>query len=102
MTATLAAIPTHALLCWVDDRNVYISIPTKSGLPFIERFPLHEAGLSKALNYLRIRYDELPSHEKNYTVPPVPVTVGRGGKPPVQTEAQRDAALALLRKMGVV
>lgn len=104
MSATLASppVPTHALLCWVDDRNVYISIPTTFGQPFVERFPLHEGGLSKALNYLRIRYEELPFHEKNYTAPPVPLTTDRKGKPPVQTADQRDATLAVLRKLGIV
>ena len=95
------AAPPHALLCWLDDRYVYIEIPSKTGSPYVDKFPLCEAGLSKALNLLRIRYEELPSSMKNYTVPPIEPTL-RNGKTPVQTTAQRDAALAVLRKLNLL
>lgn len=100
-TLALPAAPPHALLCWLDDRFVYVSLPTVSGQPFVEKFALCDAGLGKALNLLRLRYDELPTAQKNYTIPPVPITL-RNGKPPVQTEDQRTQALAVLRKMGIV
>ena len=95
------AAPPHALLCWLDDRYVYIEIPSKTGSPYVDKFPLCEAGLSKALNLLRIRYEELPSSMKNYTVPPIEPTL-RNGKAPIQTTAQRDAALAVLRKLNLL
>lgn len=103
MSATHApsAAPPHALLCWLDDRYVYVEIPSKTGSPFVDKFPLCEAGLSKALNLLRLRYDELSSSMKNYTVPTAEPSL-KNGKPPIQTSAQRDAALAILRKMGLV
>lgn len=101
MSATLAPIPTHALLCWLDDRNVYISVPHVREVPCIFKYPLSENGLGQALNFLRIRYEELPSAQKNYVAPPLPIT-SKNGKPPIQTEQQRDAALAILRKMGLV
>jgi hypothetical protein len=94
--------PAHALLCWIDDRHVYICVPVKNNpIPLIQSYPLHEAGLSKALNFLRTRYEELPSYEKNYTAPSAPIS-SKNGKPPVQSDAERTQALAVLRKMGLV
>lgn len=103
MSGTFApsAAPPHALLCWLDDRYVYIEIPSKTGHPYVDKFPLCEAGLSKALNLLRIRYDELPSSMKNYVAPPIEPST-KNGKPPIQTSAQRDAALAVLRKLNLL
>lgn len=85
----------------VDDRYVYIEIPSKTGSPYVDKFPLCEAGLSKALNLLRIRYEELPSSMKNYVAPPIEPTL-KNGKAPIQTAAQRDAALAVLRKLNLL
>lgn len=96
-----SAAPYHALLCWLDDRYVYIEIPSKTGAPYVDKYPLCEAGLSKALNLLRLRYEELPSSMKNYVAPPIEPSL-KNGKPPIQTQAQRDQALAVLRKMGLV
>lgn len=105
MTASLAptAKPVHAVTIWTDDRSIYIEVPTVAalGIPYVTNFPLNEGGLTKALNFLRARYEELPSRAKNYTAPPPPITL-KNGKPPVQTEAQRDAALSVLRKLGIV
>lgn len=105
MSAKLApsAKPSHAVVIWTDDRSIYIEVPTIAalGVPYVTTFPLHEGGLSKALNFLRTRYEELPRHQKNYTAPAAPVTL-RNGKPPIQTEAQRDQALVVLRKLGLV
>ena len=95
------AYPPHALMCWVDDRFVYIEIPSRTGNPYVEKFDLTEGGLSKALNFLRIRYDELPSSMKNYTAPPIEPST-KNGKAPIQTVAQRELALAVLRKLNVL
>lgn len=100
-TSLSSAAPPHALLCWLDDRYIYVEIPTTMSRPFVDKFELCEAGLSKALNMLRTRYEELPSSMKNYVAPPVEPSL-RNGKPPIQTSAQRDQALAVLRKMGLV
>lgn len=100
-TSLSSAAPPHALLCWLDDRYVYVEIPSSTGSPFVDKFPLCEAGLSKALNLLRLRYDELPSSMKNYTMPSIEPSM-KNGKPPIQTGKQRDQALAVLRKMGLV
>lgn len=94
------AAPPHSLLCWLDDRWVYVELPSAIG-PVVMKYERSEAGLSKALNLLRIRYDELPSSMKNYTVPPIEPSL-KNGKPPIQTNAQRDTALAVLRKMNLL
>lgn len=59
MSATRApsAAPTNAVMCWTDDRSVYVEVPGPEG-GAVFAFPLHEGGLSKALNLLRAqRYD---------------------------------------------
>lgn len=103
MSGSLApSPPAHALLCWVDDRSVYIQVPVLNNpMPLIQSYPLTEGGLSKALNFLRVRYEALPSYERNYTTSAPPLS-SKNGKPPVQTDAERIQALAVLRKMGLV
>jgi hypothetical protein len=103
MTASLTSVPSHALLCWIDDTAIYVAIPSTDPKqpPYVSKFPKHEQGLSKALNLLRVKWDEVPSAMKNYTVKSREPTVVNG-KPPVQSAAQRDAALAILRKLRIV
>jgi len=103
MSATIAprAAPSHAMLCWLDDSYIYVELPTTFGQPYVEKFELCDNGLHKALNLLRNRYMELPSAMKNYTIPPPPIST-KNGKPPIQTDAQRDHALSVLRKLGIV
>lgn len=96
-----SAAPPHALLCWLDDRYVYVEIPSSTGSPYVDKFDLTSDGLGRALNLLRQRYSELPASQKNYTCPPIEPTL-KNGKAPIQTAAQREVALAVLRKMGIV
>ena len=114
MTASLApfAHPSYALTCWVDEVNIYIEIPSTAGNPYVQKFPLIESGLSKALHFLKLRYEIAPIAEKNYTREPEEPgyvckstgasVVYRKQKTKVQTDEQRAAALAVLRKLGVV
>ena len=94
------AHPPHALLCWIDDVNIYIEIPSTVGNPYVQKFPIVEGGLSKALNFLRVRYECLPTSEKNQFKPPE--VKYRGQNKIVQTNEQRAETLALLRKLGLV
>lgn len=90
MSATRApsAAPINAVMCWTDDRSVYVEVPGPQG-GAIFAFPLHEGGLAKALNLLRAqRYDF-------------------GGKPlitPPKTAPTARQALAesILRRRGMV
>jgi len=92
-------IPSHAVTLWADDLNIYAIIP--GPIPHVTKFPRNEGGLGKALQLLRTRYEELPAPKRNYTAPPPKLTL-KNGKPPVQTDNEREAALAVLRKLGIV
>jgi hypothetical protein len=78
-----------------------VEIPSKTGFPYVDKFDLTSDGLGRALNLLRQRHFELPASQKNYTCPPIEPTL-KNGKPPIQTTAQREVALAVLRKLGIV
>jgi len=106
--------PSHAVICWCDDVYVYVQLRGLSpNHPYITKFPLCEAGMSKALHLLRQRYEEAPTHEKNYTSLPsgyVCESIGgtlsgkvyRKQRKVVQTDDQRAQTVAVLRKMGLV
>jgi hypothetical protein len=47
--------PPNAVLMWMDDCAVYAALPMTSGGYYHMAFPLHEAGLTKALSLLRSR-----------------------------------------------
>lgn len=92
-------IPSHAVTLWVDDLNIYALIPGPT--PHVTRYPRSEGGLTKALNLLRTRYEEVPVASRNYTAPQAAPRLVNG-KPPVQTETQRATALNVLKKLGIV
>jgi hypothetical protein len=106
------AKPSWAVTAWVDDRYIYIEIPSTKGNPYVQKYPITEGALSKALNFLRTRYELVPSAEKNYTKVPVEPgyvcqsvgasAVYRKQNKIVQTDEQRAIALNLLRKLGMV
>lgn len=104
-------IPPYAVTMWTNDREIFVAMPmTTGGTPFIISFPLNEGGLTKALEVLRKRPKEvvLPTAAQpaNYTKPPVQPQV-RVSKAQERLYAetspeQREAAQALLRKLGLV
>lgn len=105
-------IPPYAVTMWTNDREIFVAMPmTAGGQPFIISFPLNEGGLTKALEVLRKRPKEviLPTMDQpaNYTKPPQQPQVKPMGKIREKvhsetTQEQRDAAQALLRKLGFV
>ena len=111
-TQAPSAKPSWALTCWIDDTNIYIEIPSTEGNPYIQKFPITEGALSKALNFLRVRYEVAPTAEKNYTKIPAPEgyiaksmgasVVYRKQSKVVQTDVERATALNVLRKLGLV
>lgn len=104
-------IPAYAVTMWASDREIFVAMPmAKGGVPYIVSFPLHEGGLSQALDILRKRPREtlLPTAAQpaNYTKPVVQAQV-RTSKAHERlvaetTPEQRDAAQALLRKLGML
>lgn len=105
-------IPPYAVTMWTNDREIFVAMPmTAGGQPFIISFPLNEGGLTKALEILRKRPKEviLPTLDQpaNYTKPPDQPMVKPMGKVREKLHAettpeQREAAQALLRKLGLV
>lgn len=101
-------IPPWAVTMWTNDIEIFVAMPMKSGgTPYIMSFPLNGDGLTKALNILRQRPKEVivPSRGVDYTKPPSQPQVKPMGKVREKlhsetTQEQRDAALALLRKLG--
>lgn len=104
-------IPPYAVTMWSNDREIFVAMPmTTGGTPFIISFPLNEGGLTKALEVLRKRPKEVivptAAAPANYTKPPVQPQVKLGKIAErlhsETTQDQRDAAQALLRKLGLV
>ena len=99
MTATLAtpAAPPWALTCWVDNRHIFVELPTKGSQPYVMKFPLSEGGLTKALNILRDRGTEAKAPV--YVEPSFRASNKQGT---VGSASQREAARNVLRKLGLV
>lgn len=101
MSATLSrsAAPPWAITIWRDDRNIYTEIPNKVAgeRPFIAVYSLTEAGLGKALDQMRTRYNSsaVPVYRPESLRP-------SNLKPLVGTAAQQATAAAVLRKMGIL
>lgn len=105
-------IPTWAVTMWTNDREIFVAIPMKDRTlpPYIMSFAYTPEGLARALRILHDRPKEVivptTAAPADYTKPPVQPQV-RVGKRREQllsetTQEQRDAAQALLRKLGLV
>lgn len=91
------ARPPWAVTAWCDTRYVYVEFPVKGSIPFVMKFALSEAGLSKALWLLRER------HEAGHPLRMEKDTHPRINRPkPIATEAQRVTVLSILKKNGLV
>jgi hypothetical protein len=89
--------PPQAVVCWVDDAAVYCAVPARSGPPLIQRYPLSEAGLSKALNILRKQNREATRHGQRQ--PPAKPPMVKRAKREVPKEVRAEVQ-ALLRKLA--
>ena len=94
-------IPPHAVTCWVDETAVYCAIPALSGPPLINRYPLTEAGLSKALDVLRKSRDLALRHGKAAPARKASPVVTKIEKVKAD-DATREQARAVLKKMGII
>lgn len=96
-TAAPSFRPPYAVIAWADDVAVYVELPRKP-IPYIMKFPLTEAGLSKALNVMRVRHRQEPTRYGNYKLPEPAVT-----RPtPKFSDATRETARAILKKQGLI
>src|SRR5437879_5932963 len=106
MTAILArsAAPPYALRVWITDTAVFTEIPGKApaGLPHVMSFPLHEGGLSKALNILRER--KVVHYGRDVSGEPwvAPAVIASNAHTTQGSETQRAHAQAVLRRMGII
>lgn len=104
-------IPPYAITCWTNDKEIFVALPmTTGGTPYIMSFALSEGGLTAALAILRQRRKEVitPSaaapanYTKPTTQPQVRVSKAREQLHAETTPEQREAAQALLRKLGMI
>lgn len=99
--ALTTAKPPWAVTVWADDNAIFLEIPCKDAPPYIQRYALSEAGLSKALYLMRAHYLK---HK--------PATNGFGrshklinaklAKPSEFTQEARDRALSILKDKGLL
>ena len=102
--------PPHAVTMWATDHDIIVMLPmTSGGPPYLMKFALSEGGLMQALEVLKKRKHEVLSpleaqalYEPPKNPPQVKVSERRQRFLNETTEAQRDAAQALLRKLGLV
>ena len=95
--------PPHAVTCWCDDRNVYVELPTK-GQPYIQRFPITEAGFHKALSALKDIHDKIGRNYVLYSQ--TDIKTAYQTKPKRQktqfSDAQINRAMEILKARGKV
>lgn len=105
-------IPKWAVTIWENGTDIFVALPMKTGgIPYIMKFARSEGGLAQAMNVLcaqRPAEAPRPSMDApaNYT-PPRDQPQVRKSKAHERlvaetTPAQREAAQALLRKLGLV
>ena len=99
MTVTASrAAPAYAIRVWTDGLGLYAEIP---GSPsYVMRFDLTDSGLSKALDLLRVRQREAPVG--SHSVPDRLITRVVGKTTVPMTQAMRDNARDVLRKLGMI
>ncbi len=91
-----SAAPPYAVLCWADELNIYMQLPSING-PYIARFARSEGGLSAGLHHmgaLHIEHSGVPFHRAE--IPPKALTM-KG-----LTQNDREAARDALKKIGVI
>lgn len=102
-------VPPHAITMWMTDRDIIALLPmTRGGQPYMMKFPRNEGGLSQALQLLQKRKEEVlsPTEAKEFEVPrhqpQVRLSKAQERLHAETTPEQREAAQALLRKLGLV
>ncbi len=91
-----SAAPAYAVLCWADEMNIYMQLPSVNG-PYVARFARSEEGLSAGLHHmgaLHIEHSGVPFHRAE--IPPKALTM-KG-----LTQNDREAARDILKKIGVI
>jgi hypothetical protein len=103
-------IPPHAVTMWATDHDIIVMLPMKNGgTPYMMKFALSEGGLMQALEVLKQRKHEVLSpteaaalYEPPRHQPQVKLSKAQERLHAETTVEQREAAQALLRKLGLV
>lgn len=95
-----SAAPPWAYTIWTDTTSIFLEIGSKSGTPYITKYPRSSAGMSKALETLTNAHDAMNAKKARYQVPVQRVTRVAMGK--TGTESQREAARAILKKLAII
>ena len=90
-------IPPWSVTMWADDKAIYSEVPFKNGGSYIQRYPLSEGGLWKALQMLREMH-RIMGKDKEYEVKLVKVRPGKL----TATDEQKERVRNLLRKRGLL
>ena len=97
--------PPWAVVAWVDGNNIFIEIPSKDGsAPYIWKESLTENGLGRALFLMRdARQKAKPAEigSFNFLAIEGAKAIKRSRKDSPFTEEQRQAASAVLKKLGI-
>lgn len=102
MTASFAPSgrPTWAITCWADDVAVYVELPCKDGPPYITKYALTEAGLSKALSLMRELHRKAQPAGSSYSAPIHPKT--KYDAKGEFTKDQRASARNVLKRLKII
>lgn len=90
-------IPPWAVLMWADSKAVYSEVPFKEGGSYIQRYPLTEAGLWKALHML-IEMHKAIGKDKEYEVKLVKIRPGKL----TPSEEQKSRVREMLKRRGLL
>lgn len=93
-TTASSAAPPWAPRIWIEGLDLLVELPCNSGPPYIMKFPVTEAGLSKAINILRVRERNNPRGRERVADRLIP----SGVKASNETRA---AAREVLRRLGL-
>lgn len=96
-TAAPSARPAWAITAWIDDSFVYTEVPAISGPPLIQKYELCDAGLSKALAFMRDLHRKHQPAGGSYTITQQ-AKIKTKAEPSVD---QRAKASAILKRMKI-
>ena len=96
-----SAAPPYAATIWIDHMNLYMELKAvDGGPPYIATYALSEGGLSKALRMMHDLHVTNTPLGGNYQIPFNPM-IKKASINNFSAD-QREAARAVLRKLGIV
>ncbi len=90
-SVAISGAPPWAYAIWTDPNNIFLEIASKSGTPYITKYPRGTAGMAKALETLTNAHDAMNKAKTRYQVPVQRVTKVAAGK--TGTPSQHDYSM---------